>query len=50
VADSAWVIVAPPDFAPPIENVITLYDVVYNVMAKFDVAILFRTHGNVSQR
>jgi hypothetical protein len=36
VADSAWVIVAPPDFAPPIENVITLYDVVYNVMAKFD--------------
>jgi hypothetical protein len=35
-ADSAWVIVAPPDFAPPIENVITLYDVVYNVMAKFD--------------
>jgi hypothetical protein len=35
-ADPAWVIVAPPDFAPPIENVITLYDVVYNVMAKFD--------------
>jgi hypothetical protein len=34
-ADPAWVIVAPPDFAPPIENVVTLYDVVYNMMAKF---------------
>jgi hypothetical protein len=33
-ADSAWVIVAPPDFAPPIENVVTLYDVVYDMMAK----------------
>lgn len=30
-AESAWVIVAPPDFAPPIENIITLYDVVYNM-------------------
>jgi hypothetical protein len=29
------VIVAPPDFAPPIENVVTLYDVVYNIMSKF---------------
>jgi hypothetical protein len=35
-ADPAWVIVAPPDFAPPIENVVTLYDAVYNVMARFD--------------
>jgi hypothetical protein len=35
-ADSAWVIVAPPDFAPPIENVVTLYDAVYNVMTRFD--------------
>jgi hypothetical protein len=34
-AESAWVIVAPPDFAPPIENVVTLYDVVYDMMAKF---------------
>lgn len=33
-ADSAWVIVTPPDFAPPIENVVTLYDVVYAMMAK----------------
>ncbi len=33
-ADPAWVLVAPPDFAPPIENVITLYDVVYDQAAK----------------
>ena len=33
-ADPAWVLVAPPDFAPPIENVVTLYDVVYDQMAK----------------
>ncbi len=34
--DPAWLIVAPPDFAPPIENVVTLYDAVYDVMARFD--------------
>jgi hypothetical protein len=34
-ADPAWVIIAPPDFAPPIENVVTLYDVVYSMTAKF---------------
>lgn len=33
-AEAAWVIVAPPDFAPPIENVISLYDVVYEAMTK----------------
>jgi hypothetical protein len=33
-ADPAWVLVAPPDFAPPIGNVITLYDVVYDQTAK----------------
>jgi len=33
-ADPAWVIVGPPDFAPPIENVVTLYDLVYSMMAK----------------
>lgn len=33
-AQPAWIIVAPPDFAPAVENVITLYDLVYNVMAK----------------
>jgi hypothetical protein len=35
-ADPAWVIVAPPDFAPPIENVVSLYDAVYCIMAHFD--------------
>ena len=35
-ADSAWVIVAPPDFAPAIENVVTLYDAVYDMIASFD--------------
>jgi hypothetical protein len=34
-ADSAWVIVAPPDFAPPIPSVVTLYDVVYAMTARF---------------
>lgn len=33
-ADSAWVLVAPPDFAPPIENVVTLYDVAYDQAAR----------------
>ena len=33
-AKSAWVIVAPPDFAPEIESVVTLYDVVYGIMSK----------------
>ena len=33
--EPSWVIVAPPDFAPVVENVVTLYDVVYNMMAKF---------------
>jgi hypothetical protein len=28
---AAWVIVGPPDFAPPIENIVTLYDAVYDV-------------------
>jgi hypothetical protein len=37
--DPAWVIVAPPDFAPPIESVVTLYDVVYNMMVKFDPSL-----------
>ena len=35
-ADPAWVVVAPPDFAPAIENLVTLYDAVYAVMARFD--------------
>jgi L-Lysine epsilon oxidase N-terminal/L-lysine epsilon oxidase C-terminal domain len=32
--DPAWLLVAPPDFAPVIENVVTLHDVVYAMMAK----------------
>jgi len=32
--DPAWLLVAPPDFAPAIENVVTLYDAVYAMMAK----------------
>jgi len=38
-ADPAWVIVAPPDFAPALENVVTLYDAVYNMMARFNPAL-----------
>jgi hypothetical protein len=34
-ADPAWLIVAPPDFAPSIETVVTLYDVIYAMMAEF---------------
>ena len=34
-ADPAWLIVAPPDFAPSIENVVTLYDVMYAMTARF---------------
>jgi hypothetical protein len=30
----AWLLVAPPDFAPEIENVVTLHDVVHAMMAK----------------
>jgi L-Lysine epsilon oxidase N-terminal len=41
-ADSAWVIVAPADFAPPIENLITLYDIVYDEMAKLDPSLAIR--------
>lgn len=31
VADPAWVIVAPPDFAPTIENVVTLYAAICDI-------------------
>src|SRR5262249_8809843 len=33
-AAGAWGIVAPPDFAPPIENITTLYDVLFEVAVK----------------
>jgi L-Lysine epsilon oxidase N-terminal/L-lysine epsilon oxidase C-terminal domain len=32
--DSAWVIVAPPDYAPEIQNVITLWDVVVDMTTR----------------
>jgi hypothetical protein len=30
----AWVLVAPPDFAPPLANVVTLYDLLYDIAAR----------------
>lgn len=33
-ADAAWVIVAPPDYAPEIQNVITLWDIVADMTAR----------------
>jgi hypothetical protein len=47
-ADPAWVIVAPPDFAPAIENVVTLYDAVYNVMAGLDPHLAVSDTSKVS--
>ena len=47
-ADPAWVIVAPPDFAPAIENVVTLYDAIYNVMAGFDPRLAVSDTSQVS--
>jgi hypothetical protein len=47
-AESAWVVVAPPDFAPAIENVITLYDVVYDVATKLHPTLRLRKKTPVS--
>ena len=47
-AEAAWVIVGPPDFAPEIESVITLYDVVRNVAAKLHSAFDVRSNMPVS--
>jgi hypothetical protein len=47
-ADPAWVIVAPPDFSPAIENVVTLYDAVYDVMAGFDPRLAVSGKSKVS--
>jgi L-Lysine epsilon oxidase N-terminal/L-lysine epsilon oxidase C-terminal domain len=30
-AAPAWVLVAPPDFAPPVESIVTMYDTMYDV-------------------
>lgn len=38
-AEAVWVIVAPPDFAPPIENMITLYDVVLNIATRLHPSV-----------
>lgn len=29
--DPAWLIVGPPDYAPPIENIVTMYDALYDL-------------------
>jgi len=34
VAEAAWVVVAPPDFAPAIGNVVTLYDTLYDLAVR----------------
>ena len=34
VAEAAWVVVAPPDFAPAIGNVVTLYDTLYDMAVR----------------
>jgi hypothetical protein len=47
-ADAAWVIVAPPDFAPAIENVVTLYDLVYDMMAVQDPSLAVTATSAVS--
>jgi hypothetical protein len=47
-ADSAWVVVAPPDFAPPIGNVVTLYDVVYDQAAAVDPSLAVTDTSTVS--
>ncbi|MEP7304841.1 MAG: LodA/GoxA family CTQ-dependent oxidase [Acidobacteriota bacterium] len=47
-ADSAWLIVAPPDFAPPIGNVVTLWDRVYDMAATFDRSLAVTATSPVS--
>ena len=34
VAEGAWVVVAPPDFAPAIGNIVTLYDTLYDIAVR----------------
>ena len=33
-ATPAWLIVGPPDFAPPIRSIVTMYDLLYNMAVK----------------
>jgi hypothetical protein len=35
-AESAWVVVAPPNYAPGIQSVVTLYDVIFEVATKLE--------------
>lgn len=34
LADPAWVLVTPPDFAPAVENIVSLYDVMFDVSVR----------------
>jgi hypothetical protein len=47
-ADPAWVIVSVPDYAPELQNVITLYDVVYAMTAKMNSALMEQSVARVS--
>jgi hypothetical protein len=47
-AEGAWVTVGPPDFAPVIQNVITLYDLVYEVAAQLDPSLALAATTPVS--
>jgi hypothetical protein len=47
-ADSAWVLCAPPKFAPELVNVITLDDVVYDMMAQLDPTLAVTANTEIS--
>ena len=47
-AEPSWVMVTPPDYAPGIQNVITLYDIVYSMMAKIDPALAVNERTRIS--
>lgn len=34
-ADPAWLLIAPPDFAPWVTNIVTLYDVMFDINVRF---------------
>jgi hypothetical protein len=39
-AKGAWVVVGPPDFAPGIQSVVTMYDVLFEVATKLDPGLM----------
>lgn len=47
-ADGAWVIVAPPDFAPSTSNVVTLYDVALDTALRNDLVDVVRPSSRPS--